>query len=63
MDTFLNIISVVATIIIIIGIVYFLLKNTVGRIKYIKKFIYSDFLYIFIGVLLIIMFFDFHLPR
>jgi len=45
MDTFLNIISVAATIIIIIiGVIHFLLKNTIGRINYINKFIYSDFL-------------------
>ena len=63
MNTFLNITSVISTIIVILGIIYFLLNNTIGRLAFIKKFIYRDTLYIFIGIIFILFFFEFHLPR
>lgn len=63
MTLLLNIISIIATFIVIEGIFYFALDNTVGRINVVKRFKYKDLIFLSIGVLFMILFFDFHLPH
>ncbi len=63
MSIILNLISVIATFILIEGMVYFALNTTVGRLNLVKNFIYKDILFLLIGVILIISFFKFHLPH
>ena len=62
MYTILNLISVLATIILIEGLVYFALNSTVGRLNFVKKLAYKDIVFLLIGIVLIISFFKFHLP-
>lgn len=62
MFVILNIISIIATLIVIEGIVYFALNTTIGRISFVKKFEYKDITFLTIGLLLIFFFFDFHFP-
>jgi hypothetical protein len=58
----LNIISIIATLIVIETLVYISLNTTIGRINIVKKFVYKDLIFLLIGLLLIISFFEFHLP-
>jgi hypothetical protein len=58
----LNIISIIATLIVIEGVIYFTLNSTIGRISYVKKFEYKDVFFLCIGLILILFFFEFHLP-
>ena len=59
----LNLISVVATFILIEGMVYFILNFTVGKIAVIKRFQYKDLVFLLIGLILILKFFRFYLPH
>jgi len=58
----LNIISIIATLIVIEGVVYIALNSTIGRINFVKKFEYKDVFFLTVGLILILFFFDFHLP-
>lgn len=62
MPILLNIISIIATLIVIEGVVYIALNSTIGRINFVKKFEYKDAIFLVLGLVLILLFFDFHLP-
>lgn len=63
MYNLLNIISIITTFIVFEGVIYFALNMTVGKLNIVKKFEYKDLLFLSIGVLLILLFFKFHLPH
>jgi len=63
MNFILNILSIITTFIVIEGIFYFLLNSTIGRLSIVKKLPYKDLIFLLIGILFIIIFFDFYLPH
>ncbi len=68
MNILLNAISVTATFIVSVGLLWLILDNTVGRFKFMKSkrlwygFQFKDFLFITLSTLFILCFFDFYLP-
>ena len=63
MTLILNIISVLATFVVLEGVIFYTLQSTLGRIRLIKNFAYKEILFLVIGLLLILLFFDFYLPH
>lgn len=63
MNLILNIISVVATFIIIEGVFFYALDFTIGRISVVRKLKYKDYIFLSVGVLFKMFFFDFYLPH
>ena len=66
--TLLNIISVLATLIVAQGVVYSLLNVVFGKIPIINIYLlkskiqYKDIIFLLIGLIFILFFFDFYLP-
>lgn len=68
MNILLNTISVVATFIVSVGLIWLILDNTIGRFRFMKStfnwygFQVKDFIFISLSSLFILCFFDFYLP-
>ncbi len=63
METLLNIIAVISTSFIVEGFFYFVLSNTIGRIPFINKLAFKDYLFWGIGIVFILFFFTFYIPH
>ncbi|GEM_PF-1408363 len=68
MNILLNTISVIATFIVSVGLLWLILDNTIGRFRFVKStfnwhgFQVKDFIFISLSSLFILGFFDFYLP-
>lgn len=64
---FLNIISVISTLVVFNAIVYIILNLFIGKLYTLNKIFYKtyrvkDATFLFVGTLLLLLFFDIHVP-